>query len=72
MDTTCEASTLHDVTPFDGLMRRLQSASVGALDAEGAVRSVKLVPDNRDYETRTVTPADGDVRVVAELVEVLG
>jgi hypothetical protein len=43
-------------------------------DADGTVtvKAVRLVSDNSAFEDLTVTPADGEVRVVAELVEVIG
>lgn len=41
-------------------------------DAEGSVTRVELRPDNPDCETLTLTPESGEVRVVAELVRVIG
>ena len=51
---------------------RIKRWKVAELDGEGAVRAVDLVPDNAAYPKRRMTESEGDLRVVAELVEVLG
>jgi len=44
---------------------------VVAMDLEGAVTEIELRPDNRSYKTIHLRQSDGEIRVVAELLEVL-
>lgn len=44
---------------------------VSALAADGSVLEVELRPDNPAYRTLRHGPADGDLRVVAEMLEVV-
>lgn len=45
---------------------------VAEVAADGAVTAIDLVPDNGAFKARRMTEVDGDLRVVAELLEVLG
>ena len=44
---------------------------VTKLSPEGHVEEIELRPDNRDYKARKLRPEDGEVRAVAELLEVV-
>lgn len=45
---------------------------VSNIDPDGSVSEIELRPDNRSYQTIRLRPSDGEIRVVAELLEVLG
>lgn len=45
---------------------------VKKLDVEGGAAEVELRPDNPSYKARTLTAETGDIRVVAEFLDVLG
>ena len=45
---------------------------VAKLERNGRVTEVELRPDNLPYQSIRLRPADGEIRVVAELLEVLG
>jgi hypothetical protein len=44
---------------------------VVAMDSEGAVSEIELRPDNRAYKGIRMRQSDGEIRVVAELLDVL-
>ena len=44
---------------------------VSKLSADGGVLEVELRPDNRAYRTFCICPGEGEIRVVAEFLEVL-
>jgi hypothetical protein len=44
---------------------------VTEVDAEGVVTEIELCPDNRAYGSFRLRTSDGEIRVVAELLEVL-
>ncbi len=49
----------------------LKRLKIAKLDENGAAREVSLAPDNRTFRARTLSDAEADVRIVAELLEVL-
>jgi SOS-response transcriptional repressor LexA len=50
-------------------LKRWRVAKTGA---DGGVAELALVPDNPDFKPIRLRPEDGDVRVIAEFVEVVG
>ena len=50
----------------------LKRRRISKLSAEGEVEEIDLRLDNRGYRTIRLRPEDGEFRVVAEMVEVLG
>ena len=57
--------------PETGGAYTLKRLRVVSRDEQGAVNAVSLAPDNRAFATRQLAEGDGDVRIVAELLEVL-
>jgi hypothetical protein len=49
----------------------LKRWKVAKLDAAGGVVEIELRPDNRSYRTMRMRSSDGEIRVVAEMIEVL-
>jgi hypothetical protein len=49
----------------------LKRWKVAAFAADGGVAEVELRPDNSAYRTLRLSAADGELRVVAELLEVI-
>jgi SOS-response transcriptional repressor LexA len=58
--------------PDTGGAYTLKRWRVTARTPEGAVAELTLMPDNPDFEPIRLRPDDGDVRVIAELIEVVG
>ncbi len=49
----------------------LKRWKVSKLDADGGAAEIELRPDNKSYRPLRMRPEDGEIRVVAELLEVL-
>lgn len=58
--------------PEHGGRYTVKRLRVTALDVSGAVRAVNLCADNPEFAPIVVSPDDGALRIVAELVRVLG
>ena len=60
-----------EVDPELGGRYTLKRWRVTRVSEEGGVEEIELAPDNRAFPKRLINAADGDIRPVAELVEVL-
>jgi hypothetical protein len=49
----------------------LKRWKVAKLDGDGGAAEIELRPDNKSYRSLRMRPEDGEIRVVAELLEVL-
>ena len=64
---------LRDETdPDTGGHYTLKRWRVKKISATDGVEEIELVPDNPSCKPRRMTPNDGDIRIVAELLEVVG
>lgn len=57
--------------PDTGGAYTLKRWRVASRTPEGAILAIDLLPDNRDFGTLHLTPEDGDLRVIAEFLEVV-
>jgi signal peptidase I len=63
---------LRDATdPETGGRYTLKRWKVSRIRADGSVEQIELHPDNSDFKVKRYTAADGDIRVVAEFLEVV-
>lgn len=63
---------LSDVSdPDTGGQYTLKRWRVAKLSADGGVAEVELSPDNPSFKSRRLRPGDGEIRIVAELLEVV-
>ncbi|MFS8071261.1 MAG: helix-turn-helix transcriptional regulator, partial [Byssovorax sp.] len=60
-----------DADPETGGHYTLKRWRVGKLDADGGAEVIELRPDNPSFKVRTFSAGSEEIRVVAELVEVL-
>lgn len=58
--------------PDTGGAYTLKRWRVAARRDDGGVEAVDLLPDNRNFKPLHLTPDDGDLRVIAEFLEVVG
>lgn len=64
---------LHDATdPEHGGSYTLKRWRVAKTDKRGGVTAVDLRPDNPSFQTMHTRPESGDIRPIAEFLEVLG
>lgn len=61
-----------EMDPETGGQYTLKRWRVTRLDAQGGAEEIELCPDNPDFEAKKYTAEDGDIRVVAEFLEVIG
>lgn len=58
--------------PDTGGKYTLKRWRVHTIGADGGVEAIELVPDNTAHRSMLLTPQNGDVRAVAEFLEVIG
>jgi hypothetical protein len=58
--------------PDTGGAYTLKRWRVAARATDGSVEAIDLLRDNRSFQPLHLTPSDGDLRVVAEFLEVVG
>jgi hypothetical protein len=58
--------------PDAGGAYTLKRWRVAKTDRDGGIAELALTPDNPDFKPIRLRPEDGDVRVIAEFVEVVG
>lgn len=61
-----------ETDPETGGRYTLKRWKVTKFTGDGGVQEVELRPDNPDFKPKTFTPKDGDIRIVAEFLEVVG
>lgn len=67
------ATHLRDVTdPENGGAFTLTRLRVGPFDADGRLVALRAAPDNRAFDEIQVGPDAGELRLIAEFLEVVG
>jgi hypothetical protein len=61
-----------DPDPETGGTYTIKRWRVARLSREGEVEEVELRPDNPSFAPLRMSPADGEIRVIAEFLEIVG
>ncbi len=61
-----------DADPDTGGQYTIKRWRVTKVNKSGEVQEIELSPDNPAFKPRRLTPTDGDIRIIAEFLEVVG